>query len=107
MAVSGTMGIDTSTLYGGSSAITTQRGSGTWGANYTYSPSGLQNDVGLLADFVSLSVSGGVPTNASGVVSLGSASNPYNSGFLTATSDDGTVFNLIVGDDGLVSGVPV
>lgn len=65
MSVSGTMALSAATLFAGSAAITAQRGTDTWGANYVFNASGIQNDILVIAEqFKNLSTSGAFATDA-------------------------------------------
>jgi hypothetical protein len=93
MAVSGTMFVTRATFWQGSSAILTQRGSDTWGANYLYNSDGLQNDILMIADeFENLSVSGAFATDAE--VALASGAAVLNASGIAATEIDADVAAL-------------
>lgn len=63
--VSGTMALTRTTLMAGSGAVSAQRGTQNWGANWVFSASGAQNDLLVIADaFEKLSTSGAYATDA-------------------------------------------
>jgi hypothetical protein len=65
MAVSGTMGINRSTLLAGSGQLELQRGTATWGANWIYNRQGLQGDILVISQTLAgLSTSGSYATDA-------------------------------------------
>jgi len=136
LAVSGTMGITNAVLRAGRSGIEAQRGTDTWGANYVFNASGIQEDLLVIADeFQSLSTSGAYATDAevaavsgaitisggltnptitgdlaivaSGTQYIGAAATPLSASGIFMNASDGTVMQLVLYSDGLVSGVAV
>lgn len=104
MAVSGAMAITKATLVAGSAAITAQRGSQTWGANYVFSPSGLQNDIGLMSD-VFVDVHTNLTPIASGTYTIGTASSPLAPSGIVMVNAAGVPMKLVILANGTVSGV--
>lgn len=105
MAVSETMAVSKAALLtSGAAGISAQRGTQTWGANYTFSPSGLQNDVLNLADIVKDNATALVP-NASGTYVIGTKALPVAASGLIMLNQGGTAMRLIITAGGLVSGV--
>lgn len=63
--VSGIMAITRATLMAGSGAVSAQRGTEAWGANWVFNKSGAQQDLLIIADaFQKLSTSGAYATDA-------------------------------------------
>jgi hypothetical protein len=113
--VSGTMALTVATLTSGSSAVKAQRGTQTWGANYTFSPSGLQNDIAVIADalaatgtsgtFTAPIFTGDVTFSASGSSAVGSAAAPIAVSGIYMNGPAGVPYRLVILPGGLVSGV--
>ena len=90
MAVSGTLQIDRNTLFDGSGAITTQRGSETWGANWIFNKQGAQHDILVVAEeFKNLSTSGAYATDTELADVSGAITS--NGTFVSPTLNDPTV----------------
>lgn len=113
--VSGTMALTVSKLKSGSAAVKAQRGTQTWGANYTFSASGLQNDIAVIADafattgtsgtFISPTVSGAITLAASGTTTIGTGNNPIAASGIVMLGAGNVPFKLVVYANGAVSGV--
>ena len=120
MAVSGKMEITGATLVAGSAAISAQRGTQEWGANYTFTPSGLQNDILVISDtlkgmstggvetsgiYIAPTVSGNITLAASGVTKIGSNAAPLAVSGIYMLNQAGVPMRLVITAGGLVSGV--
>lgn len=128
MAVSGTMIIDQALMLGGRDGIVAQRGPSTWGANYVFHSGGIQEDILVISNVLAnLSSSGAyatdaelaavsgaitdggdfsaitIATAASGAAPIGTVAAPISGIFIDSV--DGTVMQLVVYSNGLVSGV--
>jgi hypothetical protein len=104
--VSGTMAITKATLVAGSGAIGAQRGNETWGANYTFSPSGLQNDIYQVAEVLKDNASSLVPAT-SGTYTIGTSDAPVAASGIIMNGAGNVPFYLVINADGSVSGVAV
>ena len=104
MAVSGTMALSITTLNLGGDAISAQRGTQTWGANYVFSPSGLQNDIHIIADSLS-GVYGNFIPLTSGTATIGTANFPLAVSGIVMLNQAGAPMKLVITAGGLVSGV--
>lgn len=120
MAVSGLMEVSLSTMKGGKPGISGQRGTEVWGANYLYSPSGLQNDIYTISNVFSGLITGGAlsspvlttPTvvtsitpSVSGALTIGSVAKPMAVSGIYMKASDGSTMRLVIMAGGLVSGV--
>ena len=101
------MALSKATIESGSAAIKAQRGTATWGANYTFNSSGLQNDLYGLSDSIAEAKASGVTFSASGAVSIGTATNPVAASGIVMNGAGNVPFALYVLADGTVSGVAV
>lgn len=108
--VSGTMALTKATLISGSGAITAQRGTQTWGANYTFNPSGLQNDILQIGEAfrtvnTNVTLTGDLTFTASGSTKVGSAAAPIAVSGIYMNNVSGVPMRLVIYANGLVSGV--
>jgi len=104
--VSGAMAVTKATLVAGSVGVKAQRGTETWGANYVFSPSGIQNDVAVIADALSGVYNGFTPLT-SGTYTMGTASAPLKASGIIMNNNAGVPMRLIITSGGLVSGILV
>ena len=102
MAVSGTMALSAATFSAGSAAITTQRGTQTWGANYVFNPSGLQNDILVMSD---LQASGSFTGGASGTMSVGTKAAPLVASGIVMNALGGAPYAIVISVSGTLSAV--
>lgn len=113
--VSGTMALTVATLKSGSAAVKAQRGTQTWGANYIFSPSGVQNDIAVIADafvsvktsgtFIAPTISGNISLSTSGTTAIGTANLPLAVSGLVMLNQAGLPMKLVITAGGLVSGI--
>lgn len=118
--VSGKMEITTAQMFAGRAGISAQRGTQEWGANYTWTPSGLQNDILVIADTfrsgvynslevsgvnVTPFVSGSISLMSSGVTTIGSNTAPLAVSGIYMNNVAGVPMRLVITAGGLVSGV--
>ncbi len=97
MAVSGTMELNRTTLMSGRSAIESQRGTNTWGANWVYSSGGAQEDVLLISEELSnLSTSGAYATDAELAAVSGAITT--SGSFTAPTINSGIIDNVLLPD---------
>ena len=111
MSVSGTMALSQATFIGGNAGIKAQRGTATWGANYVFNPSGLQNDIYVMSDYLATvdaaAFSTGITPDVSGSYYVGTDAYPLAaSGAVFEAADTNVPMKLVIYANGLVSGVP-
>lgn len=102
------MAITKTTLVSGSGAIGAQRGTQTWGANYTFSPSGLQNDIFQVAEALkdnAASLGTALVPTASGTYTIGTKALPLAVSGIVMLNQAGVAMKLVITAGGLVSGV--